>query len=500
MLSRETEVSPGQILAGKYRIERVLGRGGMGVVVAARHMQLDEQVALKFLLPEALANQDAVRRFEREARAAVKIKSEHVARVTDVGTLESGSPFMVMEYLSGNDLGDYLLQKGPLGVEEAVESVLQACEAIAEAHSMGIIHRDLKPANLFRIVRADGTPSIKVLDFGISKVQGDHAMTHTSSMMGSPQYMSPEQMTAAKTVDARADIWAMGVILLELLTGKTPFDGDTIPELCVAILHSEPPPLSRFRPELPIDLGLVIDRALQKSRDDRFPNVAEFATALAPFGPPGAAVSAERIRRVLGVNPERGARTLLVGSGSTISDARPRETSATVLADAGTPAHVRTGSTPTGSAQTGSTQLDASSTQPNPAAKNQSTLLLAAAAVLVLGSGIAWLLWPEPPAEAALEPAVDEAPAAAVAQPAPLAPPPPTPAPPPVVEPAPAAAPAPAPAPDKPAAAPVATKAPTKKATPVAASTSQTPPATASTPVGSTTTKTPSKSLFSDRK
>ena len=493
MLSRETEVSPGQILAGKYRIERVLGRGGMGVVVAARHMQLDEQVALKFLLPEALANQDAVRRFEREARAAVKIKSEHVARVTDVGTLESGSPFMVMEYLSGNDLGDYLSQKGPLGAEEAVESVLQACEAIAEAHSMGIIHRDLKPANLFRIVRADGTPSIKVLDFGISKVQGDHAMTHTSSMMGSPQYMSPEQMTAAKTVDARADIWAMGVILLELLTGKTPFDGDTIPELCVAILHSEPPPLSRFRPELPIDLGLVIDRALQKSRDDRFPNVAEFATALAPFGPPGAAVSAERIRRVLGVNPERGARTLLVGSGSTISDARPRETSATILADAGTPANVRTGST-----QAGSTQLDASSTQPNPAAKSQSTLLLAAAAVLVLGGGIAWALWPEPPAEAALEPAGDDPPAAAAVQPAPAVPAPP--APPPVAEPAPAAAPAPAPAPDEPAAAPVATKAPTKKATPVAASSSQTPPATASTPVGSTTAKTPSKSLFSDRK
>jgi serine/threonine protein kinase len=495
MLTRDTEVSPGQILAGKYRIERVLGRGGMGVVVAARHMQLDEQVALKFLLPEALANQDAVKRFEREARAAVKIKSEHVARVTDVGTLESGSPYMVMEYLSGNDLGEYLHQKGPLSAEEAIESVLQACEAIAEAHSMGIIHRDLKPANLFRIVRADGTPSIKVLDFGISKVQGDHAMTHTSSMMGSPQYMSPEQMTAAKTVDARADIWAMGVILLELLTGKTPFDGDTIPELCVAILHTEAPPLSRFRPELAIDLELVITRALKKNREDRFANIAEFATALAPFGSPSATISAERIRRVMGVNPERGARTMLVGTGPNVDEPRQRETAGTVLAyDA------RGAANPAAS-----TSLDASNTQPNPAAKNNAPLILsAAAAVLILGAGVFWLLGGASSAETAEESLAGPAAAVPAAAPAVVVPPP---APPPAVEPPQPASPAPAPS-EPPSTAPLrpatSTSASTKKPSPV-----KKPPAAATTtPSSSTATTTAakpsgtssSKSLFSDRK
>lgn len=485
MQSRDTEVFPGQILAGKYRIERILGRGGMGVVVSARHIQLDEQVALKFLLPDALANQDAVRRFEREARAAVKIKSEHVARVTDVGTLESGSPFMVMEYLNGKDLGDYLAQTGPLPLEEAVEYVLQACEAIAEAHSMGIIHRDLKPANLFRIVRADGTPSVKVLDFGISKVQGDHAMTHTSSMMGSPQYMSPEQMTAAKSVDARADIWAMGVILLELLSGKAPFDGDTIPELCVAILNSEPQPLSRLRPELPIEVGVIVERALKKNRDDRFANIAELATALAPYGPPGAAVSAERIRRVLGVNPERGARTLLVGTGSTVDDAR-RETSATVLAPAGVGA---------------STALDASSTQPHPPVKSKTPLFVGGAALaLVLVGGAVWLSGSSPPPEAGPLPTAPEETVAArptaSPEPPPVEPAPPAPAAPSAAPPAETATPAPEPAPAKASTVKKAPR-PASAAAPTSKPASSTPAATTGTTPAA---GTPSKSLFSDRK
>ena len=159
------EVHEGDVLAGKFRIERVLGQGAMGVVVAATHIQLDERVALKFLLPEALANADAVARFAREARAAVKIKSEHVVRVSDVGTLESGSPYMVMEYLQGQDLSDWMRDRGTLSVPEAVEFLLQACEALAEAHAIGIVHRDLKPANLFVTMRRDGTPCIKVLDF-----------------------------------------------------------------------------------------------------------------------------------------------------------------------------------------------------------------------------------------------------------------------------------------------------------------------------------------------
>src|SRR6185295_3411573 len=165
-----SEVHEGQILAGKFRIERVLGQGGMGIVVAATHLQLDERVALKFLLPEALSNPEAVERFTREARAAVKIKSEHVARVSDVGMLETGAPYMVMEYLEGEDLGHWVSQRGALPTTQAVEFVLQAAEAIAEAHALGIVHRDIKPANLFCVRRADGLLSVKVLDFGISKL------------------------------------------------------------------------------------------------------------------------------------------------------------------------------------------------------------------------------------------------------------------------------------------------------------------------------------------
>src|SRR5262245_59127005 len=166
----DTAVREGEVLAGKYRVDRVLGVGGMGVVVAAHHIELDDKVAIKFLLPETLENGEAVARFAREARAAVKIKSEHVARVSDVGKLESGAPYMVMEYLVGSDLAGWLDERGPLPIDQVVEFVLQASEAIAEAHSLGIVHRDLKPANLFAIRRPDGALSIKVLDFGISKM------------------------------------------------------------------------------------------------------------------------------------------------------------------------------------------------------------------------------------------------------------------------------------------------------------------------------------------
>src|ERR1700759_2972096 len=165
-----SEVHEGQILAGKFRIERVLGQGGMGIVVAATHLQLDQRVALKFLLPEALSNPEAVERFAPEARAAVRIKSENGARVSDVGTLESGSPYMVMEYLEGQALAGWVLASGAMPVPDAIEFLLQACEAIGEAHALGIVHRDLKPANLFVTRRADGSPCIKVLDFGISKL------------------------------------------------------------------------------------------------------------------------------------------------------------------------------------------------------------------------------------------------------------------------------------------------------------------------------------------
>src|SRR5690606_6138867 len=231
-------VQVGEQLLGKYVIERVLGQGGMGVVVEAAHIALGHRVAIKFLLPEACNHPGAVERFLREARAAVQIQSEHVARVSDIGKLETGLPYMVMEFLDGNDLSEESQARGVLPVDEAVKYLLEALEAIAEAHALNIVHRDLKPANLFLAKRQDGTRTVKVLDFGISKAvqSGELNLTQTSSMMGSPLYMAPEQIRNSKTVDARADVWSLGVILHECLSGRTPFGGTTLSGVLAAIV------------------------------------------------------------------------------------------------------------------------------------------------------------------------------------------------------------------------------------------------------------------------
>ena len=298
-------VCEGEILAGKYRIERVLGVGGMGAVVAARHLQLDTRVAIKFLLPGMLGDENAVSRFAREARAAVKITSEHVARVFDVGTLDNGAPYMVMEFLEGGDLAAWLQQGGPLPIEQAVDFVLQACVAVADAHSLGIVHRDLKPANLFCVRRSDGQFLIKVLDFGISKLIDGAAssarmsMTSTTAVMGSPLYMSPEQMQSPKGVDASTDIWALGIVLFELLTGKVPFTGTTFGEIAVKVATQLPPPMRAERPDVPPDLEAAIRKCLRPNRDDRYRNVAELAVAIIPFGPARARTSVDRISGIL---------------------------------------------------------------------------------------------------------------------------------------------------------------------------------------------------------
>lgn len=296
------------MLGGKFRVERVLGVGGMGVVVAAHHLLLDRRVALKFLLPAVTKQPVAVARFTREAQAAARIQSEHVARVLDVGALETGAPYLVMEFLEGQDLAAEIETRGQQPIPLAIDYVLQAAEAVAEAHALGIVHRDLKPANLFLTKRADGTPLIKVLDFGISKhtlLSGAQAaapaLTQTSSQLGSPAYMSPEQLRSSKDVDARADIWALGLILQELLTGKTAFSVTTLPELHVAILTQPPAPLRRGRPDAPAELELVVARCLEKERERRYRNVAELASGLAPFCAPASLPSVERIGRVLGV-------------------------------------------------------------------------------------------------------------------------------------------------------------------------------------------------------
>jgi serine/threonine protein kinase len=296
-------VRVGAVLAGKYRVDRVVGQGGMGVVVAAHHLQLETRVAIKFLVTSMVRNEESVARFSREARAVVRIVSEHVARVLDVGTLENGSPYIVMEFLEGADLSTRIRNGGPLPTSEAVELLLQASEAIAEAHSLGIVHRDLKPANLFCTQRPDGLPCVKVLDFGISKVTSvpgsapEASMTRTSALMGTPLYMSPEQMASPRTVDFRTDIWGLGVILHEMLAGAPPFVGETLPEVCMQIATADAPRLRTLRPEAPPQLEAAILRCLEKDRNRRFPSVADFAAALMPFGPDRARRSIDRIVR-----------------------------------------------------------------------------------------------------------------------------------------------------------------------------------------------------------
>lgn len=293
---------PGDQLLGKYRVERMLGQGGMGVVVAARHLSLDQMVAIKFLLAKAARNPKAVARFTREAQAAARIHSEHVARVSDIGTMDDGAPYMVMEYLEGEDLSERLA-RGPLPMPQAVQFLVEACEALAEAHKANIIHRDLKPANLFVARRPDGSEAIKVLDFGISKIldEGIDDLTKTSALMGSPLYMSPEQMLNVKTVDPRTDVWSLGCILFEAVAGRPPYLANTLPELCAMVVSTEPATLRQVLPDASPAFEAAVGGALQKQLDHRYPNVATFAQAIAPFGPPEALKSAETSQRILGV-------------------------------------------------------------------------------------------------------------------------------------------------------------------------------------------------------
>jgi serine/threonine-protein kinase len=297
--------APGTILAEKYRVERVLGKGGMGYVVAATHVQLDEPVAMKFLYPTVARDPDLTKRFLREAKAALKIRSEHVVRVLDVGTLpDTGAPFLVMEHLVGRDLDTIIKSGGPQPIATSCDLVLQACEALAEAHVQGMVHRDLKPANLFVTNRADGSPLLKVLDFGISKVTGaagaDLGMTKTdAAVMGSPLYMSPEQMRSMRSVDARTDIWALGIVLYELLAGRTPFSGSSLPELCAAILQDAPALLSIMRFDMPPALETAVLKCVEKDPALRFPNVGELALVLGEFATADGKTSAARVRGVL---------------------------------------------------------------------------------------------------------------------------------------------------------------------------------------------------------
>jgi eukaryotic-like serine/threonine-protein kinase len=418
-------VQEGEVLDGKYRVDRVLGVGGMGIVVAATHVQLNTRVAIKFLLPAAMGTPQVIERFAREARAAVQIQSEHVARVTDVGTLPTGSPYMVMEFLEGNDLAEVIERDGAQPVERAVGYVLEACEAIAEAHSLGIVHRDLKPANLFLARRAGRDPIVKVLDFGISKTKDASAgLTQTSSVMGSPYYMAPEQMMSSKDVDARADIWALGVIAFELLSGKPPFTGETMAEIIYQVTQREAPALRDRRPDVPEGLADALARCLTRDPKQRFDNVARLAAALVPFGPARADISLERISRVLGASmrpPE---------------DDRGERRSHPMRATSSTWARSQSGT-------------------PGGAGAKRVVVAVVGAFVMLIGAGVVWRTLgrgepaqlPDPSTSSAVAPPAATSAAAAPTVQATLAPLPDTPAPAPAQPRAPAAAPAPAPAP-----------------------------------------------------
>jgi eukaryotic-like serine/threonine-protein kinase len=292
----------GEILAGKYRLDKVAGEGGMGIVYAAEHLVLKQRVAVKVLLPEAATSEAQVERFAREARAAARINSEHVARVLDAGSLASGAPFLVMEYLEGCDLDELLDLQRTLPVTEVVDYLLQALEGLAHAHAVNIVHRDLKPANLFLACRPDGSNAIKLLDFGISKTTRsrpeDKRLTG-QHVLGSPVYMSPEQLRNATDIDSRADIWSIGIVGYELLTGAPPFDGDGVGEIFAAILETYPVPLTEKNPKIPKELSDIFLRCLRRDPDERWSDAGHLAKALAPFGSDPETPLVERAEQVL---------------------------------------------------------------------------------------------------------------------------------------------------------------------------------------------------------
>ena len=291
-------VNVGDILAGKYRVERILGIGGMGMVVAVTNLELEQRLALKLMRSDTAASAQAKERFLSEARAAVRLRGEHVCRVFDTGKLDGGEPYIAMEMLEGEDFSRLLSKRAPMAVSDAVSYVMQALEGVAEAHANGIIHRDLKPGNLFVAIDNDGSPLVKVLDFGISKSSAG-GITQTGDVMGSPSYMAPEQMISAKDVDVRADIWALGVILYQATSRRLPYEQESLPALVAALATEEPTPLDQVAPTLPPDFVRVVMRCLAKQRDDRTADVGELATLLAPFGSPDVAPSAQRIVKVL---------------------------------------------------------------------------------------------------------------------------------------------------------------------------------------------------------
>ncbi|HTL34809.1 MAG TPA: serine/threonine-protein kinase [Kofleriaceae bacterium] len=295
----QQEMNAGDILLGKYRVEEIIGVGGMGRVIKANHLYLQQPVAIKILLAQMAESQSTVARFLREAQATVRLRSEHIARVMDVGTMPDGTPFIVMEYLEGHDLNQILRHHGPQMAQAVVDLILQACEGMAEAHAMGIVHRDIKPSNFFITRRPDGSNLLKILDFGISKTPAEISeLTGTQTVIGTPTYMAPEQMVSARSTDPRSDIWSLGVVMYQLLAGRPPFEAETYAQLVLKVGNEPPAPL---HVQLPPGLQQILFRCLEKKPENRIQTVGELARMLAPYAsdPLSAQQSAERAYRIL---------------------------------------------------------------------------------------------------------------------------------------------------------------------------------------------------------
>jgi eukaryotic-like serine/threonine-protein kinase len=301
----ENVVREGEVLAGKYRVERIPGRNGLGVLVQVRHMELGQEVTLKFLVPEACAYPEFVHRFVREARSAVRIQGEHVARITDVGRLESGAPYMVREYLRGPDLSEVLKVRGPLPIEEAVDYVVQACEGVAEGHALGVVHRNIRPTSLVVARRSDGSPLVKVFDFAAAEslhvdpfTERAVSLVGTSAIMASLPYLAPEQIRDPHDVDFRADVYSLGAVLFELLTGVAVYAADAAPALLAQVAADPAQSVRARRTDVPGELDHIVLRCLAKNRAIRYSSLAELVTALAPFTSQESSSSIERIIRL----------------------------------------------------------------------------------------------------------------------------------------------------------------------------------------------------------
>jgi eukaryotic-like serine/threonine-protein kinase len=331
MATGETTWPAGSLIAGRYRVAEELGRGGWGVVLAA-HDPSGAEVAIKVLTLDA-STQQIADRFVREAEVVRGLHSAHVCRVYETGALDDGTPFIAMERLHGEDLDALLQRRGPVGQMEGVDMVLQACDALAEAHLNGVVHRDLKPSNLFLAQQPDGSALVKLLDFGIAKARKTSlkTLTDVGTVLGSPHYIAPEQLVSSRDVTRHADVWALGVTLFELLTNATVFVGDDVPTLFRAVLRDDPIPLLSLRPDCAPALGSIVGRCLEKDPEARFGSIAELVLALEPFASPFGRVVAGRIqalssRRGMPVSqPEQQAHqlqtgpTLAGGSSSAIS-------------------------------------------------------------------------------------------------------------------------------------------------------------------------------------